>query len=181
MNRLSFLTLTLAFASIMLVGCEQSAPSAAERARADNVRAQQNVIAEATAVVPVPETDNYLARSNVAEYMKRMDDPAKTWYVYELGNDGSAIGYYVSRTYPQSICTFMTPPEEIRYSGNTHGNTAVTVTAPALDGVYYKGGGCETKFFFDVSSDAMILTDLKLRASDVPLDIEVPKISVETN
>lgn len=166
--------------SLVLAACNPTPQSSADRAKATNIAAQEDVISRATAAVPVPRSSNFLARENLAEYMRRMDDPAKTWYVYEFGNTGAAIGYYVSSTYPQSVCTFMTPPEEVDYFGNsTGGYGAIATSAPALDGVYY-GQTCAspTKFFFDISSGAMVLTDMQVRTSDQPLSVDAPRIVV---
>src|SRR3546814_8924664 len=111
----------------------------------------------ATAAVPVPPTNNFVARQQLAEYMSRMDDPSKVWFVYLLGDNGNIIGYHIG-SYPQSVCTFMTPPERAEWRAHNNYASAVT-TAPALDGIYYKGGGCDTSFMFDDASNAMIRSD----------------------
>lgn len=147
-----------------------------------NTAAQQRGMTHATQQVPVPENKHFLARKALAEYMRRMDTPEKIWYVYELADTGAMLGYWVARTYPQSICTFMSPPERVKeHMVSGQGSNPISVTtAPALDGVYYKGGGCETKFFFDAATDAMILTDMKIRALDVPLTgLDVEPFQVE--
>src|SRR3546814_12838025 len=87
----------------------------------------------------VPPTNNVVARQQLAEYMSRMDDPSKVWFVYLLGDNGNIIGYHIG-SYPQSVCTFMTPPERVERRAHNNFASAVT-TAPALDGIYYKGGG----------------------------------------
>jgi hypothetical protein len=175
----------LAFSAVGLSACEPTqagtARQAAARAEESNRAAQDNVMATATAKIPVPVTKNFLARKNLAEYMKRMDDPAKTWYVYILADSGAKLGYYVASTYPQSSCSFMTPPEqvkEISVAGEGANPIAIT-SAPSLMGVYYKGGGCENTFFFDANSNALIiLTGVKTWASDVPLNVDAPLITV---
>lgn len=173
----------LAFLCVVIIatlnGC-QDEQTAADVARERNIAAQNDVISRATAAVPVPHVDNFLARQNLAEYLRRMDDPNKVWYIYELAFTGSPIGYYVSSSYPQSICTFMTPPQQVlQPSSNSYGNTAVVVTAPALDGIYYGAAGCDLVFFFDLNSGAMVFTSInRVRASDQPLDIEVPQITM---
>lgn len=171
------------FALTFLAACEPGTPNAAEQARRANVAAQQDVMARATAAVPVPRVNNFLTRQNLSQWMKRMDDPAKTWYVYVLGDNGAKLGYYVASTYPQTTCTFMTPPQEVRehrVGGGSGPNPVTVTTAPALDGVYYgAGGACDTYFFFDAASDAMIqITGMKIWTSDVPLNLDVPKIEV---
>ncbi len=172
----------IGFAAVMLSACEPEAASsqAARQAEAANRSAQNDVMARATAQIPVPKINNFLARKALAEYMKRMDDPAKTWYVYILSDTGAKLGYYVAANYPQSSCSFMTPPEQVREYSGSNGSAAVAVTStPSLMGVYYKGGGCDNTFFFDASSGALIiLTGVKTWASDVPLDVDAPLIKV---
>ncbi|WP_276122630.1 hypothetical protein [Pararhizobium qamdonense] len=183
LSRLSALV-AIALCGVFLAACEPSqageASRAAARAEQANVTAQQDVMARATAQTPVPVIKNFLARKNLAEYMKRMDDPAKTWYVYILADNGAKLGYYVASTYPQSSCSFMTPPEQVKTIEDVNGvDPAVVVSAPSLMGVYYKGGGCDNTFFFDASSNALIiLTGVKTWASDVPLNVDAPLITV---
>ncbi|OCP21987.1 MULTISPECIES: hypothetical protein [unclassified Ensifer] len=175
----------IGLSAIILSACEPSSASdarqAAARAETANRAAQDNVMASATAKIPVPVTKNFLARKNLAEYMKRMDDPAKTWYVYILADNGAKLGYYVASTYPQSSCSFMTPPEQVKeVSVGGQGSNPIAITsAPSLMGVYYKGGGCDNTFFFDANSSALIiLTGVNTWASDVPLNIDAPLITV---
>lgn len=177
----------IGFATVILSACEPSqandAARAAQRAEEANKTAQNDIMARATAQVPVPKINNFLARKNLAEYMKRMDDPAKTWYVYILADTGAKLGYYVASTYPQSSCSFMTPPEQVReinvHGGTQSANPIAVTSAPSLMGVYYKGGGCDNTFFFDAASGALIiLTGVHTWASDVPLDVDAPLIKV---
>src|SRR3546814_5665015 len=73
----------------------------------------------ATAAVPVPPTNNFVARQQLAEYMSRMDDPSKVWFVYLLGDNGNIIGYHIG-SYPQSVCTFMTPDRKSTRLNSSH-------------------------------------------------------------
>lgn len=157
--------------------------TAAQMAEQQNVAAQQDVKARATQAVPVPDSTNFQARKNLAEFMKRVDEAGKVWYVYERAPmTGEILGMYVSSSYPQSVCTFMTPPEEIKKVkvdwGQYAGTTAINTTAIALDGVYYKGGDCPD-FFFDYNTGAMIVLDADAVtiAVDQPLDVQAPTYS----
>lgn len=169
-----FLLSLLAASSLALAGCVESGEQGHQ---AKNVAAQQTAMERATAAVPVPPTNNFVARQQLAEYMRRMDDPSKVWFVYLLGNNGNIIGYHVG-SYPQSVCTFMTPPEQVEWRQYNSYTSAVT-TAPALDGIYYKGGGCDTSFMFDDATNAMIfIGGLKFLAYDAPLNVDAKPISV---
>lgn len=177
---MTFATILLLGAAFTLGGCVPDEPSA----QTINTKAQLTAMERATAAVPVPPTNNFVARQNLAEYMRRMDDPSKIWFVYLLGNNGNIIGYHVG-SYPQSVCTFMTPPEKVRehrVGGGAGPNPVSVTTAPALDGVYYKGGGCDTSFMFDDQTNAMIfIGGMKFLAYDVPLDVDVKPLVVQTN
>lgn len=183
MNKLSISAIVLASA-FALAGCKTEAtPTAAAQAEAQNVHAQQDVKARATTAVPVPNNSNFQARKNLAEFMSRVDEAGKIWYVYERAPlSGEILGMYTSSSYPQSVCTFMTPPEELKTSRgdyNQYGSEMTHVTtAIALDGVYYKGGDCPD-FFFDYNTGAMIVldSDAVTIAVDQPLDVDAPDYS----
>ena len=165
------------------MGSPEAAMSAAEQADALNKQAQNDVKARATQAVPVPPITNFQARKNLAEFMSRQDEAGKIWYVYERAPmTGEILGFYQSSSYPQSVCTFMTPPEEMKKVNVDHGqytgNMAVPATAIALDGVYYKGGDCPD-FFFDYNTGAMVVldSDAVTFAVDQPLDVDAPNYS----
>lgn len=175
----------LAIAGVASAAIAMSAPvqSAADRAELENVTAQMDVKARASAAVPVPVTTNFQARKNLAEFMNRVDESGKIWYVYERAPmTGEILGFYQSSSYPQSVCTFMTPPEELKTSRgdyNQYGSEMTHVTtAMALDGVYYKGGSCPD-FFFDYTTGAMVVLDADAItiAVDQPLDVQAPDFS----
>lgn len=182
---LSLLIPFVTIASVAMAMSAPPAPSAAEQAERDNVAAQMSVKGRATAAVPVPTTSNFQARKNIAEFMRRTDEQGKVWYVYERSRGtGEILGFYTSSSYPQSVCTFMTPPEEIkkkRGDYNQYGSEmALVTTAMALDGVYYKGGDCPD-FFFDYTSGAMVVLDADsvTIAVDKPLAVEAPVYEFE--
>lgn len=173
---------SIVVASLALAGCKDTTQSAAERADQANKQAQNDIKARATQAVPVPHITNFQARKNIEEYLNRLDEPNKVWYVYERAPmTGEILGYYTSSSYPQSVCTFMTQPEEIeetRVGGGTGPNPVSVTTAMALDGVYYKGGSCPD-FFFDYNTGAMVVldSDAVTIAVDQPLDVGAPNFS----
>lgn len=167
----------------LLTGCFESGPSsAAEKADELNKRAQNDVKARATQSVPVPHVSNFQARKNLSEYLNRLDENNKVWYVYERARaTGEILGYYTSSSYPQSVCTFMTRPEEVglyNHSGISGDASWLPTTAMALDGVYYKGGSCPD-FFFDYNTGAMIVLDedAVTISVDQPLEVGAPNFS----
>lgn len=176
-------SLVIAFTAIaaftlMAAECE-STKTEAERADKINKKAQDDVKARATAAVPVPPISNFQARRNLKRFMERVDERGKIWYVYERARQsGEIIGVYYSSSYPQSVCTFMTPPEEIKIHDRFSKDFISTTTAMALDGVYYKGGDCPD-FFFDYTTNAMVVLDADAVtiAVDKPLDVKAPKLT----
>lgn len=148
--------------------------------REDNERKQESLMKRANQAVKVPSTTNFQARRTVAKWQHRMDKPSKTFYVYLLANNGQAIGYYVAQSRPISMCARLTPTDrEVGVHGqgpNPLGN------APALNGVYYAGGGgCGTHYFFDAETDAYIeiSPDMKYFVSDQPLSLKAEAIRVK--
>lgn len=169
------------FSALALAGCKENTSTAAEKADKLNKQAQNDVKARATQSVPVPRVTNFQARKNVAEYLERLDEPGKVWYIYERAPlTGKILGYYTSSSYPQSVCTFMTQPEQVE-EVSTMGqgaNPISTTTAMALDGVYYKGGDCPD-FFFDYNTGAMVVldSDALTIAVDQPLNVGAPNFT----
>lgn len=172
-------TFVLAGVASAAIAMSAAPPSAADQADAANKRAQDDVKARATQAIPVPPITNFQARKNLSEFMSRQDEAGKIWYVYERAPmTGEILGFYQSSSYPQSVCTFMTPPEEVRLHRDVDGDSMVTKTAIALDGVYYKGGDCPD-FFFDYNTGAMVVldSDAVTIAVDQPLDVDAPNYS----
>lgn len=159
-------------AALALTGCKVEADS-----REQNMRAQQSLMSRATAAVPVPQINNFLAREAVAKQVRRLDEKGKLFYVYILGQNGQQVGYYVSNTRPVSTCALLTPSQEFVISGGGH-HSAVLGT-PSLGGVYGFGGGCNSHFFFDAATDAYVeISGLPFFVADQPLSVDADPIKV---
>ena len=117
--------------------------------------------------IHIYETQNFLSREAINEYMKRMDVPNKLWYIYLITEGGAYIGYHITRTYPISIAVAMSNPEQIKSSSNGK----VSIPAPGIDGVYYNGVDPSLYYAFDAETDAMILFTHDFLAYDKPLDL----------
>lgn len=83
------------------------------------------------------------------------DQPGKLSYVYLMASNGQLVGYYVLQGLPVNYCAELTPPFDIRKGGGT-GHTDLLVPMPAMDGVYYTGGACETYYGKDATSGSFI-------------------------
>ena len=155
--------------SLALAGASCGVDNDVERERASQ---RDDMAQRASNNVDLPEINNFINLKAVAEYMERLDDPNKLFYIYITTLDGTIIGYYVTRTHPISICSLMTPPEKeypVRGSGpNPLG------PAPRYDGLYTGGGdGCDHYFAFTADSNALVEFSQDFLISDVPLTIEV--------
>lgn len=181
MKRLALVVAVLA-ATIPLSGCfSDTSSNAGADADRKNKAAQATVKARATNAVPATINENFQARKNLDKFNRRTNESGKIWYVYEVTRfENKVVRAWTSSSYPQSVCTFMTPPEqvdEVRVFGSGPNPVSIT-TAMALDGVYYKGGDCPD-FFFDYQTDAAIVADkdLVLLTFDRPLDVNAPSFA----
>lgn len=163
-------------ASIMLMGASSCVK---EDSQSQGRKTQEEIMKRAQQSVPVPQVENFRTRKAVAEWMERMDTPDKVFYIYLLGNNGQKIGYYIGQTRPISVCSFMTPTEREIGVGGSGANPLGQ--APALDGVWYGGGGCDQYFFFDAETDALhSIGGINYLVSDQPLEVDVEPLSVTT-
>lgn len=173
---MKYFVVTILVSMMALVGCKPAESSSQEKAQQE----QENVIERARAKIPTYQPSNFLTRETVNKWMKRMDTPSKTFYVYLLGDNGSHIGYYVAQTRPISSCTLMTPPKRLEQGdGGQYGKDFV-MPAPSLDGVY-GGGGCDSSyFFFDSTTDAYVeIQGMDFFVSDQPLNVDAKPINVK--
>lgn len=161
----------LALSVFVLAGCNQGmTTSEKQEATRDALmtRANNNT--------PIPEIRNFLAREAVAEYMRRMDQANKLFYIYILADNGQFVGYHVARTQTVNICTFMAPTDKIEKTRGHYWKRA----APANDGLYYGAGACNVDYFFDSATDALLqLKGLNYIISDMPLALDVKPLKVQ--
>ncbi len=149
-----------------LVGCED------DSYRKDRA-VQEDIMSRAQTNVPVYQPQHFLAREAINEYMRRMDSPDKLWYIYLMTESGAYIGYHITRTYPLSIAVAMSNPVQVRTG-------PVVVPAPGVDGVYYNGVDASLYYAFDAETDALIMWTVDFVAYDQPLQIDVPRLHIES-
>jgi hypothetical protein len=173
-------------AAFVLLGASECGSSGDDFGEGDDTSRQVSVedrertFARAEAAHPVQSQllINFPMRGALVEFTHRQDMVNHPWYIYIMGMDGTPIGYYVGKTYPQSACNFLSPTERIIDLPDA---VWMQVTAPSYDGVMYGGGGssaaCESMFFFDVTTNAMHTFVAPMwMASDQPLNINVPRL-----
>lgn len=164
-------TLVLAISLLSLSACRDQQDTNRETME----KSQSEVMKRALEVEPTYIPENFLVRKQINKYMKRLDRPRATYYVYILANSGDFIGYFVVENKPASSCDALTNSQSIE--GNS--SAKVVVNSPTLNGVFSNGTSCQGKFFFDAESDALLETmgrGLNMLLSDAPLSIDAPHI-----
>lgn len=136
---------------------------------------QESIMSKGQSAAPIYETENFLARKAINEYMERMDTPNKLWYVYLMSESGAYIGYHILRTYPISIAVAMSSPMQII----TWVEGTVTIPAPGIDAVYYNGVDPTLYYGFDAETNAMVMWTTEFVAYDAPLDLNVPLLRIK--
>ena len=147
------------------------------------IETQANLMEKARKQVPVPQVENFQTRKQIAKWMRRMDEPSKEFYSYIFDSNGQVLHHMVTNGRPVSVGSFMTPPKK-EYSVRGGGANPLG-PAPALDGVYYGGGGSAgaARFAFGAATDCYFeVVDLGaflMIITDQPLDIDSTKLTVK--
>jgi len=158
--------------TVLFTGC-----GVEDNARERSVKQRNEVFSQAENLYPNPAPQNFPSRAALVEFTLRQDMINHPWYVYILGDNGNTLGYYVAKTRPINSCNFLSSTEAVDYNNN------LVLTAPSLDGIYYGGSGasagCDTWFFFDQSSNALIeIRGVKFFTADQPLKLNAEPILV---
>lgn len=155
-----------------LAGCPEADSTA------KGVQTQEDTMQRAIAEVPVPEVTQFTTRETVARWIETANNPDQTHYIYVMLPGVGFLGYYVADSAPVNICVTMTPAQ--RPYSKTNSSYGM-VNAPALDGVYYNGGGCGMWYFFDAETGAKIEVggQMAFFTTNMPLMVDIPELRVE--
>lgn len=176
------------FVMLLLIGGIATACTTADEQGQDGnrktaVRDRESNYDRAEARWPAPTgLSNFPMREALVKMTERQDLVNHPWYTYLMTMNGQYIGYFVTETYPQSSCNFLSSTE--RFVDLPDGQWGAAV-APSYDGIFYGGGGssaaCESMFFFDKSTNAMITFGGPVTwiTSDAPLMIDVPQLQLQ--
>ena len=126
------------------VACNEPDDSAQSRA------AQDESSLRAFSAVPPYIPNQYTAREDINWYLQETEG-RHTWYIYALSMTGEPLFYVVSDMKPRNICVSITAPDRVDSRG-----TNVVRSAPALDGVYYGGAGCNAYYMRDAATGGFI-------------------------
>lgn len=173
-----FIALVMAaFLGMGASGCDEE--SSIEKQARSATKARASNFDRAQKLYPAPKNTNFPLRRDLRKMTERQDLVNHPWYVYLLGMNGNAVGYYVAKTVPINACNFLSSTEAI----TEHEDAPIVLTAPSLDGIFYGGGGtsagCDAWFFFDQATDALIqIRGVNWFSSDKPLRVDAEAIKV---
>ena len=138
---------------------------------------QAAVMNNAIAAEPAYRPTSFPARRDINRYLRETETLASEWYTYALNRDGEPIFYVVSDSKPRNICISITAPDRI--VKDDWGN--VVISAPALDGVYYGGAGCDAYYLWDSATGNFIELagqNFTLLSTKAPLALETDPIRI---
>lgn len=174
MRKLIIAIAAVAALTFGLASCS-SGPSKSEKQRNAAIHQRTDAYGRSVDAHPVPKTENFPLRGALAESVARQDKVNHPWYIYILGDNGNAIGYYVGKTVPVNQCDFLSSTQDI----NTNYDSDMIVQAPSVEGVYYGESACDVWFFFDQATNAEIqIRGVNYFTSDQPLRIDAQPITV---
>lgn len=136
---------------------------------------QQSTYEKLTANQPAGSMSYSPTRETINFWIDTWDEPGKLAYVYLQGANGELLGYYVLEGLPVSYCASLTPT----YGIDSSSNGKVTYPRPAMDGVYYSGGQCDTYYGKDATSGSYIEYTAGLGINVLLYEQPLPRQDVE--
>lgn len=124
--------------------------------------------------VPIPNLSDSLERRNIAEHLKRNNQPDRTRYLYVYTRTGAPIGYYVIKGKVTSAGAQLTPTDDIVDTCSSS-YCPMVVQGPTDDGSY---GGDEGGIYFFTADGIEIQTNLDWVVTDAPMKIDAPQLHV---
>jgi len=157
---------------VVITGCTSASDISVSR------QVQQDVMVKANAAVPAYQPNVFPARQSINRYLRETEKDGE-WYTYALNMLGEPLFYIISDYKPINICISLTAPDRLA------NHSSVAISAPALDGVYYGGAGCNAYYMFDANTGGMIELagdTFTLVSSRVPLFLEtdIRRLTPET-
>ena len=92
----SVLVLVILSMMFSFIGCGEYEKSTTEEAQEE----QESIMERARAQEPTYSPKNFLTRKYVNKWMKRMDVPSKTFYIYVMADNGAITHYFVAQYQP---------------------------------------------------------------------------------
>lgn len=158
---------TAAVAVLALTACTGNP----EREAAQKASNEQQKKYEKAVPFPASELSHPLDRANLAEYLKRSNDPNRVSYVYLLSMDAKVIAYYTVKGKVTSVGSQLLPQDDLADSTCASCSEKYVVDSAGDDGTY--GGNEEGVFFFTTDGTLVTWTGDYIQ-SDRPLDVKTP-------
>lgn len=141
--------------AFILAGCDSNHGEGT--AQKKEQATQQSNYNRLVATEPAHTMNSSPTRATINDWIDTWSKPGKLSYVYLQNSSGQITGYYVLKGLPVSYCTSLTPNYKIVVPEITgDNNVPLEVPAPAIDGVYYSGGECNTYYGFDATTGAYV-------------------------
>lgn len=146
---------TLAVLGVVAAGCDNNHGEGTAQKAEQAV--QQDNYNKLVAADPAHTMVHSPTRDTINGWIDTWSKPGKVAYVYLQNAAGEITGYYVLKGLPVSYCTSLTPNYKVIVPEVTGDNSVpLMVPAPAIDGVYYSGGECNTYYGFDATTGAYV-------------------------
>lgn len=104
---------------------------------------------------PAVGMDYSPTRENMIKWADKWEEQGKLAYVYFFYANGQPAGYFIFEGLPTSYCASLTPPVTTTDNDKENGYSTeglVTFPAPALDGAYYSGSGCNQFYGYEAGT-----------------------------
>jgi type II secretory pathway pseudopilin PulG len=187
MRKLILLPLLLILGAVLFAGCggnSNDGGQSAQQQRQQAIQQRTRAFGKAQAQVPTPSPTNFPRRQTLADAVKRQSLPHHPWYVYELGQNGNIVNYFVAKSVPVNDCDYLSATQNVVTAGDNGNDGAagvVVLDSPSLEGIYQSGSGCNTLTFFDLATDAEVqVTAIGSIITDRPLKIDAEAVKIKT-
>lgn len=137
----------LAATSIFLVACEEITDS--EQSERSVQKSNYEKLVE---MEPAKEVTNPKTRETVNFFTETWNEEGQLAYVYLQNSEGKMIGYYVLDGPPVSMCTALTPTQEVR----GYSESKVVVDSPGIDGVFRSDEDCSRYYGKDAETGSYV-------------------------
>lgn len=156
----------LAIATLAVAGCDGTP----ERKAAQQTSSEQQKKYEKAVPFPTGDLNNPLDRANLAEYLKRSNNPNRISYVYLMSKDAKVISYYTVKGKVTSVSSQLLPQDDIVDACGA--STCYQVVDSAGDDGTY--GGNEPGVFFFTTDGTLVTWTGDYIQSDRPQDVKTP-------
>lgn len=177
MNRVGKTVAAMMAAVLILSGCTSNGPDP-DSAQGKKIALTEEVTKAQEAAVPYPaaELKNPLDRKNLAERLRRNNNPNATSYLYITTNTGVAIGYFVLKGKLTSTESSLLPTDSIIDAcGQTANYCPHVVQGVGDDGTY--GQNENAVFGFTAEGIMITVRSENWFQSDAPLALDVPDLT----